>query len=91
MEAGDVIDLVFPPPEPYDVTPEEIPLNIIFEDDYVIGLNKQPGIIMHPACKTQGWARSPTPWPSTQAASRTATTRSAPASFIASTKTRQAS
>lgn len=54
MEAGDVIDLVFPPPEPYDVTPEEIPLNIIYEDDYVIGLNKQPGIIMHPARKTQG-------------------------------------
>lgn len=54
MEAGDVIDLVFPPPEPYDVTPEEIPLDIIYEDDYVIGLNKQPGIIMHPARKTQG-------------------------------------
>ena len=54
MEAGDVIDLVFPPPEPYDVVPEPIPLNIIYEDDFVIGLNKPINIIMHPARKTQG-------------------------------------
>ncbi len=54
MDAGDVVDLVFPPPEPYDVTPEDIPLNIIYEDDFVLAINKSPGIIIHPARRTQG-------------------------------------
>lgn len=54
MEAGDVVDLVFPPPEPYDVIPEDIPLEIIYEDDFVMAINKSPGIIIHPARRTQG-------------------------------------
>ncbi len=53
MEAGDVIDIVFPTPEPYEVTPEDIPLDIVYEDDYVLAINKPIGMIVHPATRSQ--------------------------------------
>jgi 23S rRNA pseudouridine1911/1915/1917 synthase len=53
MEGGDIIDLVIPPPEPYEVIPENIPLNVIFEDQWVLAINKPIGIICHPARSTQ--------------------------------------
>lgn len=54
MEGDDVIDITFPPPPVYDVSPEDIPLNIIYEDDFVLAINKPAGIICHPASRTQG-------------------------------------
>lgn len=53
MEGGDIIDLVIPPPEPYEVIPENIPLNVIYEDEWVLAINKPIGIICHPARSTQ--------------------------------------
>ncbi|MCK6485734.1 MAG: RluA family pseudouridine synthase [Phycisphaerae bacterium] len=53
MEAGDRVDLLIPPPEPYELIPENIPLDIIYEDDYVLAINKPIGIICHPARATQ--------------------------------------
>ncbi len=53
MEGGDVVDLHFPPPEPYEVTPEDIPLDIVYEDDFVLAVNKAVGMIVHPATRTQ--------------------------------------
>lgn len=53
MEGGDVIDLRFPPPEPYEVAPEDIPLDIVYEDDFVLAVNKAVGMIVHPATRTQ--------------------------------------
>ncbi|MDQ2086624.1 RluA family pseudouridine synthase [Herbivorax sp. ANBcel31] len=32
------------------VIPEDIPINIIYEDEALIALNKQPGVIVHPTC-----------------------------------------
>jgi 23S rRNA pseudouridine1911/1915/1917 synthase len=52
-DGGDRIDLVIPPPEPYDVIPEDIPLDIIYEDDHILAINKQKGIIVHPSRATQ--------------------------------------
>ena len=49
MSGGDVIDLTIPPPEPREVIPENLPLDVIYEDDYILALNKQAGIICHPA------------------------------------------
>lgn len=49
MCGGDLIELVIPPPEPREVVPEYIPLDIVYEDEYVLGLNKPAGIICHPA------------------------------------------
>lgn len=49
MLSGDVIELTIPPPQPKELIPENIPLNIIYEDAYLIALNKDAGIICHPA------------------------------------------
>lgn len=47
--AGDRIELTVPPPEPRDIVPEPIPLDVIYEDDYLLVLNKQAGLVIHPA------------------------------------------
>ncbi len=52
-DAKDRVDLVIPPPEPYDLVPEQIPLDVIYEDDYMLAINKQKGIIVHPSKGTQ--------------------------------------
>lgn len=46
---GDEICLVVPDPEPYDLTPEPIPLNVVFEDEDVLVINKPRGMVVHPA------------------------------------------
>jgi 23S rRNA pseudouridine1911/1915/1917 synthase len=52
-DGGDRIDMVVPPPEPYQVIPEPIPLDILYEDDHLLAVNKQKGIIVHPSHSTQ--------------------------------------
>jgi 23S rRNA pseudouridine1911/1915/1917 synthase len=49
LSPADVIDLTAPPPPGKDILPEDIPLNIIYEDSDLIILNKQAGILVHPA------------------------------------------
>jgi len=49
LSPGDTIDLAIPPPQSKEILPEDIPLNIIYEDQDLIVLNKQPGILVHPA------------------------------------------
>lgn len=46
-EVGDVIGVRLPE-ETSDFEPEDIPLDIIYEDEDLILINKQPGIIVHP-------------------------------------------
>lgn len=46
-EAGDVIGVRLPE-EASDFTPENIPLDIVWEDDDLVLVNKQPGITVHP-------------------------------------------
>ncbi len=52
-DGGDRIAVVIPPPEPYDLVPEPMPLDIVYEDDYLLAVNKPKGIIVHPAHSTQ--------------------------------------
>ncbi|MDX2132794.1 MAG: RluA family pseudouridine synthase [Planctomycetota bacterium] len=47
--AGDVVEVVIPAPPPSNIQPEDIPLDVLFEDEHIIVLNKQPDIIVHPA------------------------------------------
>ncbi|WP_444640690.1 RluA family pseudouridine synthase [Caproiciproducens sp. R1] len=47
--AGDCIDLVVPEPEKLDVQPEEIPLEILYEDADLLVVNKPKGMVVHPA------------------------------------------
>ena len=49
LSPGDEINLTLPAPTSKDILPENIPLNIIYEDDDIIILNKQSDIIIHPA------------------------------------------
>ncbi|MGZ3921792.1 MAG: RluA family pseudouridine synthase [Bacteroidia bacterium] len=37
------------PPRDIEVVPEDIPLDITYEDDYIIIVNKKPGMVVHPA------------------------------------------
>jgi 23S rRNA pseudouridine1911/1915/1917 synthase len=46
---GEKIVITFPPPQTYKLIPEDIALNIIYEDESLIVINKQAGIVMHPA------------------------------------------
>lgn len=50
VKPGDVILAIQPiSPRPEDIEPEEIPLDIIYEDDYLIVVNKPAGMVAHPA------------------------------------------
>lgn len=49
IKRGDVVEVVVPTPPPKNIQPEDIPLDVIFEDEHIIVLNKQPDIIVHPA------------------------------------------
>ena len=46
---GDVLEVVLPDPEPVDVVPQNIPLDVVFEDSDVIVINKPVGMVVHPA------------------------------------------
>lgn len=48
-EAGDVFSIQLPPVRDCEVVPENIPLDIIYEDDSIIVVNKPQGMVVHPA------------------------------------------
>ena len=49
VKPGDTISIVLPhPPRKTELLPEEIPLDIVFEDDDVIVVNKPAGMVVHP-------------------------------------------
>lgn len=51
----DVVVVSFPePPRDTDVVPENIPLNIVYEDDHLLVINKPAGMVVHPAY--QNWS-----------------------------------
>ncbi|MCF8721318.1 RluA family pseudouridine synthase [Nitrospina gracilis] len=49
VKTGDRVELTVPDPEPLDVRPEAIPLDIVYEDASLIVVNKPPGMVVHPA------------------------------------------
>ncbi len=51
---GDVVEVLVPPPLPTNITPEDIPLDVIYEDQHMLAINKPTGIICHPSGPTQG-------------------------------------
>ena len=46
---GDVVEINLPEPEPTEALPEDIPLDIVYEDDDIIVINKPVGMVVHPA------------------------------------------
>jgi len=49
IKAGDDVEMVAPPEPVNDLVPEPIPLDIVYEDDQFLALNKQANLIVHPA------------------------------------------
>ena len=49
VHRGDRIEVTVPPPSPSDVQPQELPLDVLYEDSHLIAINKQPGMVIHPA------------------------------------------
>lgn len=49
VKPGDVITIVLAhPPRDREIKPENIPLNIVYEDDELVIVNKPPGLVVHP-------------------------------------------
>ena len=49
LSMGDCVCIVLPEPEPMEALPEDIPLDIVYEDDDLIVVNKPVGMVVHPA------------------------------------------
>lgn len=53
LSPGDRIELTIPEPEPTEIQPKEMPLDIVYEDDDVLVINKPKGLVVHPAAGHQ--------------------------------------
>ena len=50
VKPADIIQIVLPnPPREIELIPEDIPINIVYEDDDVVVVNKEAGMVVHPA------------------------------------------
>ncbi len=49
LAAGDRVDITVPPAPPSPLLPETIPLNIVYEDEDLLVVDKPPGLTVHPA------------------------------------------
>ena len=49
LNIGDTIDYTIPEPKAVDIAPKEIPLDIVYEDEDVLVINKPKGLVVHPA------------------------------------------
>ena len=53
LNPGDEISLTIPEAKPVDIAPREMPLDIVYEDEDVLVLNKPKGLVVHPAAGHQ--------------------------------------
>jgi len=49
LNGAETIEVSLPDPEPVDVVPQDIPLDVVYEDGDVIVVNKPKGLVVHPA------------------------------------------
>ena len=49
VSEGQLVEIMIPEIKDIDNFPENIPLNIVYEDDYLIVVNKPVGMVVHPA------------------------------------------
>lgn len=50
VKSNDIISIVMAyPPREIELIPENIPLNIVYEDDQLVIVNKEPGMVVHPS------------------------------------------
>ena len=53
LEPGDRVEFTVPEPKEVDIVPKDIPLEIVYEDDDVVVINKPKGLVVHPAAGHQ--------------------------------------
>ena len=53
LNAGDEISVTFPAPKSVEITATNIPLDIVYEDEDVVVINKPKGLVVHPAAGHQ--------------------------------------
>jgi 23S rRNA pseudouridine1911/1915/1917 synthase len=49
VKSGEVIGVVLFPPTPIKAEPQDIPLDVLYEDEHLAAINKPPGMVVHPA------------------------------------------
>ncbi|HHW41511.1 MAG TPA: RluA family pseudouridine synthase [Syntrophomonadaceae bacterium] len=49
VRLNDEVEMIVPPPEQITLSPEPIPLDILYEDDDLLVINKPAGLVVHPA------------------------------------------
>ena len=49
LAGGEIVEVTLPDPEPVETRPQDIPLDVVYEDDDVIVVNKPKGLVVHPA------------------------------------------
>ena len=49
LRFGDTVEIFLPEPEPCEAVPQDIPLDVVYEDDDLIVINKPVGMVVHPA------------------------------------------
>ena len=49
LKAGDTVDMMAPPEPVNELVPEDIPLDVVYEDEHLLALNKQADLVVHPA------------------------------------------
>jgi 23S rRNA pseudouridine1911/1915/1917 synthase len=49
LEAGDLVRFAIDPPAAYEIQPQAIALDVVYEDDTIIVVNKPAGLVSHPA------------------------------------------
>jgi len=54
LNPRDCVDIILPPPPTNEIPAEDIPLNILYEDEHILILNKQANLIVHPARGNRG-------------------------------------
>ena len=53
LKIGDTVEVTIPEPKAVDIAPREMPLDILYEDEDVLVLNKPKGLVVHPAAGHQ--------------------------------------
>ena len=49
LKEGDTVRVCLPPPKELKAKPQDIPLDIVYEDDWLLVVNKPQGMVVHPA------------------------------------------
>lgn len=52
LRTGDTVEFSFPETKPSDLRPTDIPLDVMFEDEHMLAVNKPAGMVVHPGAGT---------------------------------------